>query len=367
MNTEKAIKATANSYQKGKAYFKKIFSSGNIPKCSPGFIAGACSGGHKFAAPYLCGKEYCTDCGRDGSPIHQRRFTRWLPYAQQFKKLGYLVVTMPQEYRWILKEKTGLTDFRYQLRRKLTRDKITAGLMRYHFYGDCTSCTGKGCKLCNDTGSGNTYHPHLNILFESGYISDLETWLDSIKRWQRNYIKKAISEEIKKRTLLIEKYGEAISNIDNVYQELAELNKLYDQAKNTPLVIHYSYTKDAGSIINKIKYVTRSTHRVLNRETKEHLFNFRNSIRWGLKPIKNNTEPIFCDVCQEAGHQHPVKWHKLEKYTLNTKYKHNEQKPGIYRMAEASDGGGRLFQFNTPRNTAADTAKIPRRYFEASS
>ena len=111
----------ATNYQKGKEYFRQRWQTGQVPTCSPGYISGQCTGGHKFAAPFLCGRETCPDCGRDGSPIHQRRVSRWLPLVQQYKRLGYLVLTFPQQLRWILSDRETLSDFRYQFRRKLKR------------------------------------------------------------------------------------------------------------------------------------------------------------------------------------------------------------------------------------------------------
>ncbi|GAI73676.1 unnamed protein product, partial [marine sediment metagenome] len=53
------------------------------------FIAGECENGHRFAKELVCGKEWCSVCGEDGSTAHMRRFARWLPKAQQLEVMGY--------------------------------------------------------------------------------------------------------------------------------------------------------------------------------------------------------------------------------------------------------------------------------------
>lgn len=325
----------SNRYQEGKKYFQKLFNTANIPSCSTGYISGSCKGGHKFAAPYLCGKDYCKECGKDGSPIHQRRVSRWINLLDQFTSLGYLVFTFPKEVRFLLMDKAQLSDFRYQLKRKLMREGFKKGLMRWHWFGDCHSCNGFGCWLCNETGSGNEFHPHLNIFIDKKYISNLNEFTNRYKRWVKLYITRLLDQEIKKKILLIEKYNTLNDKSDTTWNELDELTVIKAKFLASDLVINYSYTKSKGMMINKLKYVTRSTFRRFNKDVKDTLHNYRNSVRWGFKSEKSCLNPIYCDKCADKGIKHVVHWHKLTNYINPLKLKHYEN--GIYRISEGSD------------------------------
>jgi hypothetical protein len=361
MNIEQADKIADNSYQAGKKYFAELFKSGSLPKCSTGYISGSCNGGHRFASPYLCGKDYCKECGKDGSPIHARRVSRWLPLVQQFKSMGYLVVTFPEEVRFLLMNKRILSDFRYQLKRKLLRDGYASGLARWHWFGDCHSCEGMGCFQCDNTGSGKEWHPHLNIFLEEKYITDLEGWKAPLQRWVKNYITKLIRDEIEKRHLFIEKLGGMIAPDDSVYNELDLLHELTSQQRKKEYVINYSYTSDQNKIVNRLKYVTRSTFRVYNDEIKNLLFNYRNSIRWGFDSIEKDDEPVLCDKCLDKGIIHEVRWHKIEQFKHKLIVKQIEN--GIYRIHDidnnipippggGADGDSITLQYNEVRKRA---------------
>jgi len=260
---------------------------------------------------------------------------------------------MPKALRWILQDRAALTDFRYQFRRKLKRDGHSAGLMRWHWFGDCDVCKAKGCDQCNQTGSGSEWHPHLNILLQGGYRTDLASWILDIERWQRNYCLKVIRSEIKKKDLLIEKYGIHLDNLDTVYTELDQLKKLYNQTQQQAFIIHYSYTSNKKQIANKLKYVLRSTFRRYNYDTQKLLYNYRNSTRYGFKPVKLSREALCCDLCKNV-----IKWHKLETYKNHT-YEHTGK--GIFRMAERSEGGNRLFLRLAAKNRTYDPTLLSRR------
>lgn len=344
----KLIKEVAdNRYQEGKKYFSELFSTGNIPSCSTGYISGSCKGGHKFAAPYLCAKDYCKECGKDGSPIHQRRVSRWLKLIDQFNSLGYLVFTFPKEVRFLFLDKAQLSDFRYQLKRKLLRDGFKKGLMRWHWFGDCKSCSGFGCYFCNDTGSGSEFHPHLNIFIDKKYISNLSEFKENYKRWVKLYVNRLLDEEIKKRILLIEKYGSLTDKSDQAWLELDQLREIKQIFIEKELIINYSYTKSKGMMINKLKYVTRSTFRIYNKRVKDTLHNYRNSVRWGFKKEKSCLNVIYCDICSKAGHEHQVHWHKMNDYNKPLILKHYEN--GIYRISERGDDDHRLVKIASRR------------------
>lgn len=338
----------SNRYQQGKKYFAELFSKAEVPACSTGYISGSCKGGHKFAAPYLCGKDYCKECGKDGAPIHQRRVSRWLNLIDQFTSLGYLVFTFPKEVRFLFTDKAQLSDFRYQLKRKLIRDGFKKGLMRWHWFGDCQSCNGFGCWVCNETGSGSEFHPHLNIFIDKKYISNLTEFKEGYKRWVKLYVTRLLDQEIKKRVLLIEKYQAFTDKSDTAWTDLERLEQIKEKFLAGEIVINYSYTKSKGMMINKLKYVTRSTFRIYNKEVKDNLHNYRNSVRWGFTKVKSCLNPIYCDKCAEKGIKHIIHWHKLTNYTNPLKLKHYEN--GIYRISEGSDEDRRSVTL-TPRRT----------------
>lgn len=344
MNIQQIERTAATSYAKGREYFEAIFKAGRLPVCSGGYIAGACSGntGHRYAAPYLCGKEFCKDCGRDGSPIHTRRVSRWLNLVEKWPKLGYIVLTFPKEIREFFKNKEVLNDYRYQLRRKLKRDGYGQGLARWHFFGDCESCTGAGCTDCNDTGAGRSFHPHLNVFIADGYKqpSQLKAFIEDLQQWSRRYYVRLLREEIQKRQEIISRLN--IVNIAGIYNEISLIEEIIRQQKNKLPVINYSYTNSKKKIINRLKYVLRSTFRIYNQEIKEHLHNFRNCVRWGFSRQKAEKGLIYCPLCEKQGHQHPIKWTNREQYNKQINYKHYEN--GIYTLSNRSSGNYQIAQ-----------------------
>tara|TARA_R110000868_G_scaffold167670_2_gene402051 strand:- start:247 stop:1359 length:1113 start_codon:yes stop_codon:yes gene_type:complete len=320
----------STSYQKGKLYFNNRIKSGNIPICSAGYVKGSCKGGHQFASIQFCGKEYCPDCSKDGSPIHQRRVAKWSEKTKDYGNMGYLVVTIPDYIRPFMFSRFILRDFRQKLLRKLKEDyKIDKGLCRYHWFGDCANCSGSGCLSCNDTGSGDFWHPHLNILFESGYIKDVEQWLLPLKKWISQYLKKMMMVQIDSCTRFL-KYdfdGEILVQMDDL------INRK-NQISPESLVVDYSYVNTDAKKMNRIKYVTRSTFRIYNVDVKKELYNFRNSVVFGWK--KGEVQESFddtsqnCPICEQNGIMHQIKWNILQKIKPNT-YIKNEKSTGTGR------------------------------------
>jgi hypothetical protein len=366
MDLKLIAEVAVNKYQEGKKYFSELFSKAQIPKCSTGYISGACKGGHKFAAPFLCGKDYCKECGRDGSPIHQRRVSRWSSLVDQYTSLGYLVFTFPKEVRFLFLDKAILSDFRYQLKRKLIRDGFKKGLMRWHWFGDCKSCNGYGCFYCDETGSGQEFHPHLNIFIDKKYIANLDLFLATYKRWVKMYVNRLLDKEIKKRVILIEKYGDVIGKSDKSWKELDLLNDIQSKFTAGDIVINYSYTKKKSIMIHKLKYVTRSTFRIYNKDVKESLHNYRNSVRWGFTKVKSCLNPIHCDICKSKGFDNIVHWHKLNNYTNPLKVKHYEN--GIYRISEGSYHDSKPLTLTPTRIrmlTARDFSELPNSHYSS--
>lgn len=327
MNTIIDPTATAaTSYQKGKAYFDNAIRSGKILNCSPGYVAGNCPGGHRFAAVQFCGREYCPDCSRDGSPIHQRRVKKGWQNLKDHKKIGYFVLTIPENLRYLFYDKTILRDFRFKILRKLKEDyNLSSGFARWHWFGDCQHCGGAGCIGCNNTGAGNYWHPHLNILAPgTGYIDDLETYLKPLRLFMAGYFKKLLNKEIEMYEFLIKQTGseELMTLLDDLHYRKSTI-------KSDLLVVNYSYASDEKKIMNMVKYVTRSTFKIYDESVKSLLYNFRNTVCWGWKKSdcnidENIQEPVYCPACKAAGVDHIIKWGGLNKFKLTDKIKKND-------------------------------------------
>jgi hypothetical protein len=353
-----------SSYNSGKQFFLDRIKAGNIPKCSVGFVSGSCKSGHKYAAVQFCGKEYCEDCGKDGSPIHQRRVNKWFNYIKNWTSVGYLVVTIPEQYRPFFYNKDVLKDFRFKLLRLLKEKyRINKGLARYHFYGDCKACNGRGCIYCKSTGAGADYYPHLNILLEAGYISNLAEWLNPIKKWMKLYFKKLVKEELAK----IRRY---IANGDKLENKLNELLDCLSQLNNPKydLIIDYSYVEDDAMKMNRVKYITRSTFRHFHKKTVKVLYNFRNSVVWGWKKeAKEEVEeqPLFCPVCAKQGRQHLIYWHTLQKFEANQyiiTYDKSKRKRPLHRITDRNNPADRRNRRAIPIVFKKTSGKISRNF-----
>lgn len=329
------IESISTRYSRGKNYFLSRIRSGNIPDCSPGYVRGKCSNGHKFASIQFCGREYCPDCSRDGSPIHQRRVGRGMKWIAPWLSVGYLVVTIPEGYRRFFFNKEILKDFRFKLLRKLKDDfHIDKGMARYHWFGDCQICKGEGCKQCRYTGSGSEFYPHLNILFQGNYIQDVQEYFKPLRIWMHRYFIRLIDQELKSVRCDV---------MDDIPGSCDQLDFLLDIRNNTTvekLVINYSYADQDGKIMNLIKYVTRATFRILDSEVKELLHNFRNIVKWGWKKGEariDDDHSINCPVCEQNQLSSIISWLKIEKYEPNLIINHDKQ-TGIIRIRSGTEG-----------------------------
>jgi hypothetical protein len=156
--------------------------------CANVAAVGSCDSGHTFGKLIPCGKEWCEYCGENHSLSHERRIFRWAPKVETIDELGYMVVTLPGEVAELL-DRQDLQDFSRALVRYLKRSHdVQRGLYRWHWCGDCKACKGKGCESCEYKGTGKKFHPHINILFERGYMAKNE--INEIKifvaKWWRN-------------------------------------------------------------------------------------------------------------------------------------------------------------------------------------
>lgn len=218
----------------------------------------------------LCGLEYCKDCGKMHSWVHNRRISRWLPKSLQWDKkgFGYLVITFPERSRELLKDQFVLQQVRSYFRKKLKRSGYARGLGRWHWFGDCKNCCGKGtyqgnyCAVCHGTGAGKKYHPHLNLMFDEQFISP-----DVIDKWR-------------------EQFEVAFWNI------IKKNGGTFPETEYSRVNFNYRYYKPTDEILfdiwHKTTYVTRATFRLPNQGLAEKLHGCRNQFSWG--KWKNLTE-----------------------------------------------------------------------------
>lgn len=187
------------------------------------FIAGVCENGHQFAKQLVCGKEWCSVCGDDGSVAHNRRFVRWLPKVQQFGTMGYFVFTLPESLRAKYRTKKALANLGHQIQELLKGFGYSRGLRRWHFFGD----------------KSTKYHPHLNVLVDGGFV---------------------------------------------VADKLAAIKQGYASILGVDLAdVNYHYRLSPGKMIHTLKYVTRATFRDFARDVElaVELKGFRNMVVWG--------------------------------------------------------------------------------------
>lgn len=341
-----SIDSIITRYAKGKKHFSDLIEAGKIPLCSPGYVRGSCKNGHHFANLQFCGKEYCKDCSRDGSPIHQRRVNKWFAKVTEWNEMGYLVITIPEDLRILFYDKNVLRDFRQKALRKLKEDfHIEKGLARYHWFGDCIHCAGKGCSDCAGSGAGDTFYPHLNILFPSGYIDRIEEYLQPLKKWMFQYFIKLLNSQIDGLACGVKDWDD---ESEGIFEHWLQVRRLLIVDS---LVVNFSYVSSESEKMNRVKYVTRSTFRRYSRDVRDLLFNFRNCVVWGWK----KTDPIcdddaeelarYCPRCAELGLQHGLNWNKLERVQHNmylrkydNKNKEGTPQGALYAIRKESSG-----------------------------
>lgn len=225
------------------------------PICCNGYIMGKCFNGHHFAKAILCGKEFCVDCGKNWSWIHQRRHYRWLPKVKSMRTVGYLVVTVPPEARSFILDKQRLSEFRRYCIRLLKREGFTRGLCRWHWCGE----------------DGYNWHPHLNFLFPGAWMS------------------KEKLEELRNKIC-------------------AKLSTMLKRPLNT-IVLNYRYSDQEWKKKHWCKYVTRSTWRKFSEPLAHVVKGYTNNVTWGKweKKIKDNSvaklERGCCPLCDA-----PITW-----------------------------------------------------------
>ena len=189
---------------------------------------GECSGGHQYLKVIFCGKDWCPGCREI---THKRRQGRLLPKVVTMERAGYFVFTIPEELREFYQDPKNLSSLRTYLRRKLKR--VYPGLKaitRWHWFGD------------KDL---TKYHPHLNVL------------VDSLQKLPKKTI-----EELRRD------YKEALENHSEI-----RLNKEVN--------IHYHYLKTKGKIFHALRYITRPTFKVYQKDLAMKLKGYKNTSTWG--------------------------------------------------------------------------------------
>ena len=228
------------------------------PACGKWAVLAQCSSGkHHFAKKILCGKEWCPVCGENGSAVHKRRQARLLPKVQQLSQLGYWVIEWPEVYRhigrrglhsdpddvvgWCYNKKdlrdttTAIVDVlagKRMGRRGRVGGYFDRGIPRWHWFGD--KLPGK-------------WNPHENVLVDGGHLEP---------------------------------------------ERLEQIKADLRAALNCPdLIVHYSYCRTPGEMVQKVRYVTRATFRNYDWDPymAEELWRFRNTRWWG----KWDAEPVW--------------------------------------------------------------------------
>jgi hypothetical protein len=194
------------------------------------FFYGECENGHKFLMAGGCNKEICEVCGKEGSGLHWQRYGRWIGKAlwmlKEYEAVGYMVITLPQQFWEINAEQ--LKKFRRYIIRKLKRLGFKVGKVRYHWAGD----------------RNKTFYPHLNVLMAGGWIDE------------------RVLEQLKVEV------GEWLGYEGKV-------------------VIDYHYSGKIGKIRHWVKYITRPTLLLIEDEgLRERVWvevvqGFRNDVEWG--------------------------------------------------------------------------------------
>ena len=223
----------------------------NKTVCGSRVIVSDCSSNiHHFAKRLVCGREWCSKCGKKNSAAHKRRLARILPKVQQLNQVGYLIIEFPDAYRKKGKAKIGetksatvpgwcynKTDLRSSTntvvevlagKRLGGKDRVGGyfdkGLIRWHWFGE--KRPGK-------------WNPHMNVLVRAGYIRP---------------------------------------------KKLKEIKEDLRSALNVPdLIVRYLYVNTPGAIVHKAKYITRPTFTNYNWSPYMvfQLDNFRNQRWWG--------------------------------------------------------------------------------------
>jgi len=236
----------------GKLDEKRVWEGGES-YCGEYAKVGKCENGHQYIKVIYCGKEWCENCREQ---THNRRIARWLPKAMIMESFGYFVFTVPLEMREFYKEKKNLSQLRSYLRRRLKQIyPDVKALCRWHWFGD----------------NPYIYHPHLNVMIDSfERLSKKE--LEKIKEDYRKALERFTGVKLDKKV-----------DIYYHYYSVEGFRKEYEQ-KGKKLTDDEAQELYQKALWHKLKYITRPTFVVYQRELAEKLKNYRNSTVWGKFP-----------------------------------------------------------------------------------
>jgi hypothetical protein len=266
----------------------------NLYRCTRQFLHGSTN-----KADYLksitCGKDWCADCGQLGSEAHKRRYQQVLPRFKAIQKkglsIGYLVITIPRTLRNRFKDKDALKAFRQYWKEKLKRESYEYGAIRYHWAGE----------------DGYRWHPHLNILFESGWIGKetLEKWREELGKWFKEYCQLPECEFWNEKTKKMERHFPK----SNIYFHYLQPGKTEEEK-----------SQSESKLFHWVKYIFRATQTQYNKITAEVIYKFRNTSIWGKPdkwpPKELTQEEILAkalsgfEIDEETGEIEKITWHK---------------------------------------------------------
>lgn len=285
--------------------------------CHTGWIKGECGDGHIYSRAVMCDKEWCPDCGKKNSNIHKRRVARWWNKIMSMNSVGYLVITIPEQFRDDFYNKKLLSAFRRYIIRKLKEDGFDKGLSRWHWAGSCKHCREKGCEKCNNTGMSSTWKPHLNILIENGYepfVTDPENWISRYKQDIALRMCQLINEY-----RIIEKAKQCAKDLNCDFEKI-NLKKIKlencERASINSIVLNYRYTDQEPKKTHLNSYVNRATWRY-DEGFKEinTIKGYRTTQSWGKFPQKQERtselvalENGCCPECEKKKIKSKIVW-----------------------------------------------------------
>jgi hypothetical protein len=224
-------------------------------KCTRTYLVGSTSKSEYYKA-VTCGKDWCPDCGANLSTTHRRRFNdlilpRFKALQEMGLSIGYLVITIPKSLRERFTTQEALTDFRNYWRRKLKRENKALGVMRFHWAGE----------------DGHTWHPHLNVLMPSGWITPetLNEWKKELGHWFKEYL-----------------------NLPECNYWDVEKKEMVSDFPPANIYYHYLKPKEEfaeGKLFHWVKYIFRSTQTRYNKKTAGIIKGYRNTSIFGKKDL----------------------------------------------------------------------------------
>ena len=267
-------------------------------KCTRTYLVGGTSNNEYYKA-VTCGKDWCPDCGANLSQTHRRRFSeevwpRFKRLQENGVSIGYLVITIPKSLRNRFKTKEALKSFRDYWRRKLKREGKEIGVMRFHWAGK----------------DGFTYHPHLNVLMPSKWISPetLADWRRELGHWFKEFC-----------------------NLPECEFWDSEKKEMVSDFPPANLYFHYLKPSEefaAGKLFHWVKYIFRATQTRYNKETAGIIKGFRNTSIFGKTDLwpKKAIEETKVVQAARKGFEIDEETGEIEKIVWEKRWNENTQK-----------------------------------------